>query len=43
MVTLYHMMTVYLYLGNWVCARVGVKVADVLINDLVEDLMYIRQ
>lgn len=41
MVTPYHMMTAYLYLSGWVC--VVVKVADdVLVNDLVGNLVYIR-
>lgn len=42
MVTLYHMMAVYLYPSNWVGVHIGVKVADLLIKDLVRNLMHIR-
>ncbi len=36
------MMTVYLYLSDWVCAEAGFEEADVLIKDLLGDLMYVR-
>lgn len=42
MATLYHMVTVYLYLSNWVNAHVGVYVADLLNKELLRELMCIR-
>lgn len=42
MATLYHIVTVYLYLRNWVCAVAGVKVTDALIKDLVEIFTRVR-